>query len=62
MPEADSDTGSSNLERQDREPLYRIVPTRGEAPGWIEEADIVCAERAVDRVHDRQFSKSLHDE
>lgn len=36
------------------------TPTSGETPGWIDEADVVAEESAVDRVEDGELGKSLN--
>lgn len=54
LPKFDRQTCCSDLERQDRQPAYSIIPANRKAPTRINEADCVGEEGAVDW---EQYSK-----
>lgn len=62
LPELKRDTSSSDLEGQHGKPLYCVIPAHGKAPARVYEAAGVGEERAVDRIHDAELGKCLHDE
>ena len=59
-PELDGDGGSSQLEGQDSQPADGIIPANSKAPRWIDKADDIGEECAIDRVEDCKFPESLH--
>lgn len=51
-----------NLKRKDGKPTDTVLPSTGESPRRVDEADDVHGERSIDGIHHRQFSKRLHHE
>ncbi len=51
-----------NFKGKDSQPANSVLPAASETPGGVNKATDVHGEGSVDRVHDGQFSESLHHE
>lgn len=59
-PEVERKAGGGELERQNGEPLDRVIPPGGKAPRRVDEADGILEESTVDRKHHTEFRQRLH--
>lgn len=61
-PERNGKGGSRELKRQDTEPGECVVQTDGETPRWVNEANDISEEGAIDGIEHSHFSQGLHGE
>lgn len=59
-PELDGDGSSDQFKGEHNEPAESVLPTDGEAPGFVDEPASVGEEGTVDWVENREFTESLH--
>lgn len=61
IPILNGEGADYDLQWQDDEPLERVVPTHGEAPGGADEPRRVSVEATRDGVHNRKLAESVND-
>lgn len=59
VPIVNRDRGSDDFERQDNEPLHRVVPAHSETPRRIQKAGGICGEGTSDGEQDGHLAESV---